>query len=144
MNAELVDSNVVIYAHDPSAGEKHRLARALMERLWVEGTGCLSVQVLQEFFWIATRKIARPVTSKVALDIVRDLSVWPVFSPGAADVIAAGELASASRISFWDAMILQAARRSGAQRVWSEDLNSGQVFDGVEVRNPFAEASTLR
>lgn len=140
MNVELVDSNVVVYAHDPSAGEKHRRARALMERLWVERSGCLSVQVLQEFFWIATRKIARPVAAKVALGIIRDLSAWPVFSPGAADVVAAGELAGTSRISFWDAMILQAARRSGARYLWSEDLNPGQVFDGVEVRNPFADA----
>ena len=137
MSAELVDSNVVIYAHDPTSPDKHRAARALMERLWTERSGRLSVQVLQEFFWIATRKIPRPLAAKAALDIVRDLSAWPVFSPTAADVVAAGELAGASRISFWDAMILQAARRSGAEIVWSEDLNPGQVFEGVEVRNPF-------
>jgi predicted nucleic acid-binding protein len=94
--------------------------------------------VLQEFFWIATRKIPKPLPAKAALDIVRDLAEWPVFSPTAADVVAAGELAGTAGISFWDAMILRAARRSGAEVVWSEDLNAGQVFDGVEVRNPFA------
>jgi predicted nucleic acid-binding protein len=138
MNAELVDTNVVVYAYDPSTPEKHLRARALMERLWIERTGRLSVQVLQEFFWIATRKIPRPITAKAALDVVRDLAAWPVFSPTATDVVAAGELAGAARISFWDAMILQAARRSGARVVWSEDLNSGQILDGVEIRNPFA------
>jgi len=142
MSAEFVDSNVVVYAHDPTTPDKHRAARALMERLWEERRGRLSVQVLQEFFWIATRKIPRPLAAKAALEIVRDLSAWPVFSPTAADVVAAGELAEASRISFWDALILQAARRSGADVVWSEDLNPGQVFDHVEVRNPFAAGAS--
>lgn len=84
--------------------------------------------------------IPRPLDPRVALDILGDLAAWPVFAPGAAEVLAAGELAGESQIAFWEAMILVAAKRSGARCVWSEDLNPGQVFEGVEVLNPFGEA----
>lgn len=138
MSGEFVDSNVLVYAHDPTSPHKHARARELMEGLWQERTGRLSVQVMQEFFWIATRKIPSPLPSSTALDILADLAYWPVFAPGAAEVLAAGELAGTAQISFWDAMILVAAQRSGAACLWTEDLNDGQVIAGVEIRNPFA------
>lgn len=137
MSAELVDTNVLIYAHDPTTPAKHLAARRLMERLWIEETGVLSVQVLQEFVWIATRKLPQPLTMPAALEIVEDLAVWPVFAPGAADVLAAGRLAESARISFWDAMVVHAAASLGASVLWTEDLNPGQTIEGVEIRTPF-------
>ena len=56
-NRQFVDTNVLVYAHDVTAGDKHSRARALVEELWDTREGCLSVQVLQEFFVTTTRKI---------------------------------------------------------------------------------------
>lgn len=140
MNAEFVDSNILVYAHDPTSRTKHELARALVERLWQQHTGRISIQVMQEFFWIVTRKIPSPLPPKTALAILADLSLWPVYSPAAADVLAAGELCGKIQVSFWDAMLLVAAKASGAGRFWSEDLSHGQIIEGVEISNPFLES----
>ena len=138
-SGEFVDSNILVYAHDPTTPAKHLRARELMERLWVEKTGRLSIQVLQEFFWTITRKIPQPLRGEEARVLLKDLSHWPVFSPEAPDVIAATHLAEEAKISFWDAMIVTAARQVKAICVWSEDLSDGQVIEGVEIRNPFRE-----
>lgn len=135
---EFVDANVLVYALDSSAGEKHATAGALIERLWDEGVGCVSVQVLQEFFVTVTRKIPKPLSADDALDRVRDLKAWTVFSPKADDVIAAVNLHKRHSINFWDAMIVQAASEMRCDVLWTEDLNDGQVLEGVTVRNPFA------
>ena len=140
MNAEFVDSNILVYAHDPTIPRKHERARSLVERLWRERTGRISIQVMQEFFWIVTRKIPSPLPRKTALAVLADLSLWPVYSPAAADVLAAGELCGKIQVSFWDAMLLVAAKASGAGRFWSEDLSHGQIIEGVEISNPFLES----
>lgn len=64
MSAELVDTNVLVYAHDPTTPTKHARARSLIERLWLEETGRISIQVMQEFLWIVTRKIPVPWPEK--------------------------------------------------------------------------------
>lgn len=140
MNVELVDTNVLVYAHDRTCLWKYDAARDLMDRLWTEGSGVLSIQVLQEFVWIATRKLPRPLAMSEALAVVGDLAAWVTFSPGTADVLAAGRLAQEARLSFWDAMIVHAASQLGARVLWTEDLNSGQTIAGVEIRTPFAPA----
>ena len=139
MNAEFVDSNILVYAHDPTTPTKHERARSLVERLWQERTGRISIQVMQEFFWIVTRKIPSPLPRKTALATLADLSLWPVYSPVAKDVLAAGELSGEIQVSFWDAMLLVAAKASGAGRFWSEDLTHGQIVEGIEISNPFLE-----
>lgn len=140
MNAEFVDSNVLVYAHDPTTPAKYDRARSLVERLWLEKTGRISIQVMQEFFWIVTRKIPSPLPRETALTILSDLSLWPVYSPVAADVLTAGRLAGEVKISFWDAMLLVAAKASKAKRFWSEDLAHGQIVEGVQILNPFLES----
>jgi predicted nucleic acid-binding protein len=113
MSAEFVDSNILVYAHDPTTPAKHDRARSLVERLWLEKTGRLSIQVMQEFFWIVTRKIPSPLPRETALAVLADLSLWPIYSPVPADVLAAGRLAGEAKISFWDAMLLVAAKVLG-------------------------------
>ena len=137
MSVEFCDTNIVVYAFDTSAGDKHARAKRLLERLWLDGVGALSVQVLQELFVTLTRKIARPVEPPVARGIVADLATWHVVQPTAADVLAAIDASVRWQLSFWDAMIVTAAQRAGAAVVWSEDLNSAQAFDTVTIRNPF-------
>jgi predicted nucleic acid-binding protein len=136
---ELVDANILVYAFDASAESKHRAAGQLLERLWHSGTGRLSVQVLQEFFVSVTRKVARPLSLDEAAERIREFTEWKVFSPAAEDVLAAMALQKQAQLSFWDAMIVQAAAESGCEVLWTEDLTDGQILRGVRIRNPFAE-----
>jgi predicted nucleic acid-binding protein len=135
---EFVDANVLVYAFDPSAKPKQAAAARLLERLWASGTGCLSVQVLQEFFVTVTRKVARPLSSDEAADRVREFATWKVFAPAAADVVAAIALHKHAQINFWDAMVVQAAAELGCDVLWTEDLSDKQVLRGVRIRDPFA------
>ncbi len=125
MGAEFVDTNVLVYAYDPTTKEKHERARELMSRLWESGDGTLSVQVLQEFFWTVTRKVPHPLASATALDILEELSAWDVYAPIAEDVVRAAQLSARRRIAFWDAMIVHAAISAGSTVLWSEDLAGG-------------------
>ena len=134
---EFVDANVLVYAFDSSAGSKQVIASQLVERLWNSGTGCLSVQVLQEFFVTVTRKVATPLSADEAAERIRELTSWTVFTPTAADVLGAIDLHRQSQIAFWDAMIVQAAAQSTCDVLWTEDLTHGQLLQGVRVRNPF-------
>ncbi|MGH3444533.1 MAG: PIN domain-containing protein [Nocardioidaceae bacterium] len=136
-----VDTNVVLYAYDGSAGQRHRQAARLLGELGASRRGAFSVQVLQEFYVNATRKIAKPLDHRAATERLRALSRWPVHRPAAKDVLDAAELAAAHQLSFWDAMILTSARALGCTTVWSEDLNNGQRFGDVTVRNPFSGSS---
>jgi predicted nucleic acid-binding protein len=136
-NRQFVDTNVLVYAHDVTAGDKHRRARSLVSDLWETREGCLSVQVLQEFFVTTTRKIPKPLDVLAATRIIDDLAHWHVHAPAAADVLAAIGIHQRTSTSFWDAMILRSAKELGCQTLHSEDLNPGQQYEGVQVRNPF-------
>jgi predicted nucleic acid-binding protein len=133
-----VDTNVLVYAYDRSAGEKRARARELLDQLWSDAQGCVSVQVLQEFYVAITQRVQRPLAQEVAADIVRDLSYWRLHAPVAEDVLGAIDLQRRHKTSFWDAMILWSAARLGCATVWSEDLSANHDYDGVLVQNPFA------
>jgi len=134
---EFVDTNVLVYAYDTSAGIKSERARELVAGLWRSGQGCLSLQVLQELFVTITRKVPKPMPAAGAAVLVEDLSQWTLHEPVRTDVLAAIELHRRKRISFWDALILQSARQLRCGTIWSEDLNAGQAFGAIRVRNPF-------
>ncbi len=134
---QFVDTNVLIYAHDRSAGEKHAQAVSLLKRLWQDRAGCLSIQVLQEFYVNVTRKVAQPLAPEAAAQIIADLAVWEVHSPNVSDVVSAIQLQTRYQLSFWDAMILTSAQQLDCETVWSEDLNAGQEYGNAVVRNPF-------
>jgi predicted nucleic acid-binding protein len=138
MSGEFVDTNVLLYAHDISAGLKRTRAVSLLERLGEERRGLLSSQVLMEFYVAATRKLPRRIDHRTASAIVDDFGTWPVFLPAVADILEGARLAQRHRIHFWDGMIVRAAVALGADLIWSEDLNAGQSYDGVVVQNPFA------
>ena len=135
---QFVDTNVLVYAHDATAGDKHLRARQLMADLWAEGNGCLSVQVLQEFYVTVTRKVRQPLALEVARQQVEDLGQWLAHSPTVKDVVEAIHLQQRAKISFWDAMLLISAQKLNCGVLWSEDLNPGQIIGGVTIQNPFA------
>lgn len=136
---EFVDTNVLVYAHDVTAGDRHQRAAELVEHLARGRFGATSIQVMHEFYVTATRKLPRPLSGDRARRHLRALALWPTHAPRAADVIAATRLSETARISFWDAMILTSAAALRCATVWSEDLNDGQEIAGVSIRNPFRD-----
>jgi predicted nucleic acid-binding protein len=136
---EFVDTNILVYAHDLSAGEKHASAQALLQRLWETGNGCLSVQILQEFYVTVTRKVTRPLPIAEAAEIIRDLSFWQIHNPTAEDVLGAIDIQRYYQVSFWDAMVLHSASCLECNLIWSEDLSDDQMYNSVQVKDPFSE-----
>jgi predicted nucleic acid-binding protein len=134
---QFVDTNILVYAHDRSAGDKHVRAGDLLRDLWHSGAGCLSIQVLQEFYVNVTQKVPKPLAPAVASRLVADLGVWRVHRPGVEDILDAIRLQQRYQLSFWDAMIVASAVQLRCQSIWSEDLNPGQEYGGVHVVNPF-------
>ncbi len=134
-----VDTNVLIYAHDVDAARKHEIAKDLLRTLWLERTGMVSTQVLQEFYVNATRKIRKPLTKPEARSVVDTYAPWCVDGITTSDLAAAFQLEDQARIGFWDALIVAVAARAGARRVVSEDLNNGQSIAGISIHNPFKE-----
>ena len=135
-NLQFIDTNILIYAHDVSGGPKHTRARDLIRGLWGSGEGCLSVQVLREFYVNVTQKVAKLLAPDAAARIIADLSVWQIHRPGVEDILDAIRL-DRYQISFWDAMIIASAIQLGCQSIWSEDLNPGQAHDTITVLSPF-------
>jgi predicted nucleic acid-binding protein len=131
-----VDTNILLYAHDRSAGVKHERAHQLLERLWTSEEGVLSTQVLQEFCINLRRKVARPLPMEEVRQIIQDYLSWEIVVNTPASTLHALEIEIRYQISFWDALILQAAESAGASVVYSEDLGAGQKYGSVQVVNP--------
>ena len=132
-----LDTNVIIYAYDVSAGAKREKAQRIIIDLWESGQGLLSTQVLQEFFVSVTRKIPQPLELKTAKQIVNDLLMWDIVINDGDSILEAIELHSNYRYSFWDSLIIQAAIKGGASLLLSEDLSGGQNIKGITIKNPF-------
>lgn len=133
-----VDTNVLVYAHDRSETRKQPIAQALLDDLWRRRTGALSTQVLQEFYVVATRKFDPPMRLAAAREIVALYSTWPTVQVDVALILAASKLQDRHSFSFWDALIVEAARRAGATRLLTEHLQAGRQLDGIRIDNPFA------
>ena len=134
-----VDTNILMYAHDASTGSKHERAKALVEELWLDRTGVVSTQVLQELVVNLRRKAGRPVDLRATREIVADYLSWQVVVNGGESILEALDLQGRYQLSFWDALVVQAAQASGAEVLYSEDLSAGQQFGLVTVVNPLAQ-----
>ena len=138
MSVEFVDTNILIYAHDMSAGAKRSQSVELLKRLFDDGTGALSVQVLCEFYAAATAKLG--MKPEKAEEILQDLEGWLLHRFSHADLLAASRLHRKHKLPWWDALIVQSATEMGCSLLWSEDFNDGQKFGALVVRNPFKAA----
>jgi predicted nucleic acid-binding protein len=134
----LVDTNVLVYAHDRSETRKQPIAQALLEVLWRTRSGVLSTQVLQEFYVVTTRKFDPPMRRGAAREIVALYGEWPIVQVDVALILAASKLEERHAFSFWDALVVEAARRCGATRLLTEDLQAGRRIGGISIENPFA------
>ena len=132
-----VDTNVLVYAHDRSEIRKQRIAQDVLDDLWQRRSGSLSTQVLQEFYVVATRKFDPPMRPSDAREIVALYGEWPLVQIDVAIILAASSLEERHKISFWDALVVEAAGRSGATRLLTEDLQEGRRIRGVRIANPF-------
>jgi predicted nucleic acid-binding protein len=129
------DTNVLVYADDKAVPAKQRRALDLVAEHRRAGTGVLSLQVLQEYFVTVTRKLH--VDPSIARRKVELLAEFDVAAPRVSDVLAAIDLHRLHGFSFWDALVLRAAKQAGCSVLFSEDLQAAREIDGVEIVNPF-------
>lgn len=134
---DFVDTNVLVYALDEEQGERHETARALIEDLWETEGGVLSTQVLQELYVTLTRKLRKPMTRPRARAVVERYAAWPTHQITPDDIVAASELEQRHTLAFWDALIIVAAQRLGAERILTEDMQPGRSLGNVRIENPF-------
>lgn len=131
-----VDTNVLVYAAT-SDDARSAAAQSLVRELMLREALRTSTQVLQEFFAVVTRKIKVQLTTEQALEFLDTRSECPVVLLDYPAIREAAKLTADRQLSFWDSLILVAARRSGAKRIYTEDLQDGQTILGVKVINPF-------
>jgi predicted nucleic acid-binding protein len=134
-----IDTNILVYAHDLGQNAKHDRAKALVERLWHERSGLLSTQVIQEFYVNVLRKAARPIPTEEARRLVEDYLCWPLIGNDGASILGALQFERDHGVSFWDALILDAANRGGAAVLYSEDFSNGRKYGATTIINPFVD-----
>lgn len=135
MARAFLDTNVLVYADDADAGPKRARAQALVMNALANGDAVISTQVLQEYFAVATRKLS--VTAEAAQKKVEILAGLVAVTVDAEHVVESIKLHRLYALSFWDALIVHAARRAGCDRLLTEDLRAGQRIEGVEIVDPF-------
>jgi len=135
-----VDSNILIYAHDQRAGRKYVRAQEILDVLWKEKSGVLSTQVLQEFCVDVRRKALQPISLREVREAVQDFMRWEIVVASPQSLLAALEIEVEYQLSFWDAMIVQAAGSANCEVLYSEDFAHGRKYEGVLVVNPFETA----
>ena len=136
-----VDTNVLVYAHNTSEAARQPIAAQLLDDLWRTRDGLLSTQVLTEFYAVVTRKFDPPMPRREARALIDAYAAWPLVQVDAPLIVAASALEEQHSFSFWDALIVEAARRGGATRLVSEDLQHGRRIAGLVIANPFVADS---
>jgi predicted nucleic acid-binding protein len=139
--SEFVDTNIVVYAHDKNAIQKHYNSVELLSRLAADGSGAVSIQVLMEFYNTALRKLG--IKSESAEAILDDFAEWRLHCPDHASIMAAVRLQRRYQLAWYDAMILNSAIESGCSILWTEDFQDGQRFGDLVIRNPYKNARAV-
>ena len=134
-----VDTNILVYAHDLDAGNKHDQAAEIVSQLWESRNGVLSTQVLQEFYVTLTRKVSSTLIKLETRKLVQKYSHWHLVLNDPSIIIQASEIEESNNISFWDALIVSAAYSQNVPTILTEDLNHGQIIEGIFIKNPFAK-----
>jgi predicted nucleic acid-binding protein len=131
------DTNILVYMFDADALNKQEKARTRFEMEVSKGRASLSTQVLQEFYVTVTKKLSVPLELETAESVVRNLAALPIMGIDAERIIAAIGRSRKSKSSFWDALVIETALAGGADRLLTEDLQHGQIIDGMYIENPF-------
>ncbi len=134
-----IDTNILIYTIDNHNPKKKKISRELVAKLFESHSGIISTQVLQEFYYTAVNKLkSDPKIVKSLLKSFEDLEIVQINTTIIHNAI---DCSVANNISFWDALIISAAESANCNKLFSEDLNSGQIINGVEIVNPFFEVN---
>ena len=135
-----LDTNIFIYAIDttPALKRKRSIARQLINDCIINETGVISIQVLQEFYQVSTHKLQKPLSNEEALEYLRFISVLDTVHPNFEMVVAGIQIHEKHHISFWDALIVQAALTAECSRLFSEDLQHGFEINGLTIENPYS------
>ena len=136
-----LDTNILVYAFDKENDARHRIASDLVMSGFKEGNTVISTQVLMEFFVTVTQKVVDKMTPKEAEQAVRDLALWPVVETSVSLVLRAIATHRKHRLSFWDAMIVAAAKTAGCFTVLTEDLSHHSRIENILILNPFTKGS---
>ena len=135
----LIDTNLLIYLYDPNQPDKQKQSEHVLEQLELTRSGRLSVQVLAEFFSVATRKLSPSLTSTEALEQITFFTrLWPVFDLTPMIVMEAGRGVRDHKLSYYDAQVWATARLNQLSVVFSEDFRDGSILEGVRFVNPFS------
>lgn len=132
-----VDANVLVYFANPAEPLKHQVAQALIGQLWAEQRARTSMQVLNEFYSVMTRKLSHAVTQEKAWARVEELLQWEPLPIDAALLRRARTVESRYKLNWWDSLIVAAARLQHCEVLYTEDLQHGATLDGVKIVNPF-------
>jgi len=132
-----LDTNILVYAYDSHDPSKQARAQAMLLDAMEHETGVISTQVLSEFFCVVTRRIPKPLSAAEAQDVINELSAMDVIEIDLPMINRAIDVHGQCQLAYWDAMIIAAAERGDCAQALSEDLNAGQVYNGVAVVNPF-------
>jgi predicted nucleic acid-binding protein len=135
-----VDTNVLVYARDASEPDKQPRAEAWMQHLWRTRSGRTSVQVLNEYYVTVTRKLSPGLDRSSACDDVRDFGAWRPAVVDDSTMTLAWDLEDRFSLSWWDSLVVASAIELGCDTLLTEDLQDGQRFDGLVVKNPFLHA----
>jgi len=135
---EFLDSNVLVYAYDITDSRKQTMAQDLVRRA-LSSEAVISSQVLAEFAATLLHKLSPAARPEDVIALLDTFAPIKVILPDEGMVRRAVEARSTYGVHFYDGMIVAAAERARCERIWSEDLNAGQKYFGVEVRNPFKE-----
>jgi predicted nucleic acid-binding protein len=136
-----VDANVFVYTRDTRDASKRARALQWIFHLWQERLGRTSIQVLSEYYAVATRKLTPGVSAGEAWDYVQELFAWQPQPIDEALLKRAHEIERRWRLSWWDSMVVAAAQLQDCALLLTEDLQDGAVFGGVTVRSPFTLAA---
>ncbi len=140
----LVDTNILVYAYDRTEPAKQARALDTLDVLATQGQGLLSVQILAEFFWVVTTKLADPVPIRDAERHVQAfLDVWSVADITSLIVLEAIRGVQAHRLAYWDAQIWATALLNQTPIVLSEEFQDGRSVEGIRFLNPLSRQFSI-
>lgn len=134
MSDVFIDTNILVYAVDAADPAKQAIARLVLSS---NPDAVISTQVMLEWYNVVTRRMAVPLSTDEARRGLAKLALMDARSTRPTDVVAAAKLADVEQLSLWDAMVVAVAARAGCTKLYTEDLNAGQMIGGVEIVNPF-------
>lgn len=135
-----IDTNIFVYQFDRRNTKKRELAKNIIKNALINGRGFISIQVIQEFFNVATNKFESPMSVIDAKSYLEKVfEIFNIVYPNTHTISTSLNIFATTKYSFYDSLIIAAAVKSGCKVLLTEDLNHGQMIQNVKIENPFIE-----